>query len=49
MDPATERKWRSPLPTRCFACTAKSKREQQYQGDDVRHGQALYFGAELSP
>lgn len=49
MDPALERKWVAPLPSRCFACTAKSKREKQYEGDDVRHAQALYFHAELKP
>ena len=46
-DPALERKWTSPAPDRCHACTAVAKRQKQYEGDDVKHRQALTFRAEL--
>lgn len=46
-DPKLEKKWRSPTPDRCHACTAVAKRQKQYEGDDVAHPQALFFHAEL--
>ena len=47
MDPALERRWRSPLSDRCHACTAIARRRKQYEGDDVRHPEALHFHAEM--
>jgi hypothetical protein len=47
-DPKLEKKWKSPLPNRCHPCTAKSKRMQKYEGDDVTHRDALHFEVNLA-
>ena len=46
-DRAYEKRWKSPLPDRCHACTAVARRQAKYEGDDVQHRQALHFHAEL--
>lgn len=36
-------RFEAPPPKRCQACTAISRRREQYTGDEVKHQHALHF------